>query len=171
MSRVCTNLFIHYRNTFTTFFRCDDYENVCNMTTKPSTTGTTSATTSAASEAPVTETTRPTSTVTQSSGFCITPSCKTDLQKNTLWAHPDRNLYYQCAPHSNGSYQPLARACGPDTVFHYKLQVCVWESDWEDPCSDGNKPAPVRTTSAPPPAKPKKGYFYPKKYHQWNYIN
>lgn len=152
---------------------------MCNSTTQSSTSGTSSAPTSAPTSAPVTRTTtttrRPTTSMTQSpQTFCVTPSCKTDLQKNTLWAHPDPHYYYQCVPHANGSYEPFERACGDGTVFHYKLQVCVWERDWEDPCADKNKPVPLRTTSAmppPPPAKPKKGYYYPKKFQPWKYAN
>ncbi|XP_063708874.1 mucin-5AC-like [Culicoides brevitarsis] len=171
---------------------CDDYENVCNSTSSgegssqqsttlsPQTTRRTTTrrttrrtTTSRTTRQPTTTTTARTTTEAyypeesgqeSSSDFCVTPSCKTDLQKNKLWAHPDRNLYYQCAPMSNGMWEPVERPCNPGTVFHYKLQVCVWESDWEDPCA-GN----AARKAIPPPVKPKKGYFYPKKYHQWNY--
>lgn len=139
---------------------------------RPTRPNSTRPTTKSTTKKPTTQAPPSTSTVSQSSDFCITPSCKTDLQKNTLWAHPDRNFYYQCAPSPNGSYQPVERPCGPNTVFHYKLQVCVWEQDWIDPCGNSQKPELLLRNAylPPPPAiKPRKGYFYPKKFVPLNF--
>lgn len=57
--------------------------------------------------------------------LCEPPPCTED-QRNYLWPHPDKTLYYQCVPDPSCGYRPLERPCGPGTVFGFKEQVCIW---------------------------------------------
>lgn len=120
------------------YFRCEDYENVCNSTisttqlpsttttdnpsevtdteTEPSSTSTQSSTTQSSS-------TQSSTTVAPSDG-CQPPDCKAN--ETILYPHEDPTKYYQCAPSSGCDWAPVVRQCPAPLYFGFKQQVCVW---------------------------------------------
>lgn len=74
---------------------------------------------------------------------CIPADCSSVAHRNMLYPHSDKKFYYQCAPGvgvgTTDGYLPITRPCAPGTVFSYQNQVCVFETDWIDPCRGGMK--------------------------------
>ncbi|XP_053699235.1 protein starmaker-like [Sabethes cyaneus] len=72
------------------------------------------------------------------------PQCVTFEEINTLWAHEDPELYWQCDPLEEDLWIPVIRICAPETLFSFRQQTCVHPDDWEENCvtSDGGDEDP-----------------------------
>lgn len=133
-----------------------DWENVCNVPT-PTNPPTTPAPTTPAPTTPAPTTEAPTTieiTEPPPPGNCEPPHCTNTTR---LYPHIDQRFFWQCAPEFGcDAWKPVKMPCPPGLWFSNKHQVCVYCSEWENPCN--LNPAPececVEPTQGPTTEKP-----------------